>query len=228
MHLLLLNNYININLKQTIMNFLEALNWRYAVKRMNGQKVPQEKVNNILEAARLAPSSAGLQPYKVILVENPELRKKIQEVAFNQPQIAEASHLLIFAAWNEVTPKHVTDYMENIAAVRGIPVASLDQFKNTLLGHITSRTQEQNHQWAARQAYIAFGTAIAAAAVEHVDATPMEGFNPEALDELLGLKEQNLRSVTLLLLGYRDEVNDFLMNAKKVRREKEELVLELA
>jgi len=210
------------------MSLLQAMNWRYAVKRMNGAKVPQEKIENILEATRLSASSMGLQPYSVILVENEALRSKIKSVAFNQPQITEASHLLIFAAWDDTTEQHIDDYIRNIAETRGVTAESLADFRNVMLGHTQRMTQEQRHQWAARQAYIAFGTAIAAAATESVDATPMEGFNGPELDALLGLKEKGLRSVTLLPLGYRDEQNDFLAGAKKVRRSKEGLVLELA
>jgi len=210
------------------MSLLQAMNWRYAVKRMNGTKVPQEKINNILEATRLSASSMGLQPYNVILVTDAALRSRIRPLAYSQPQIEEASHLLIFAAWDNITEQHIDDYVRNIAETRGVTPESLADYRNIMLGHTQGMTQEQRHQWAARQAYIAFGTAIAAAATESVDATPMEGFNGPAIDELLGLKEKGLRSVTLLPLGYRDEQNDPLAGAKKVRRSKEKLVLELA
>ncbi|KAA5548865.1 nitroreductase family protein [Adhaeribacter rhizoryzae] len=209
------------------MDLIQALNWRYAAKRMNGQKVPQQKIDNILEATRLAPSSMGLQPYSVLVIEDEDLRKEIQRVANNQPQIVEASHLLVFAAWDNISEAQVNDYINNTAETRGVTLESLDGFKNILLGIAHHNTQEQNYQWAARQAYIAFGTAIAAAATEQVDATPMEGFNAAALDELLNLKEKGLRSVTLLPLGYRDTENDWLASQKKVRREKEGFFLHL-
>jgi nitroreductase / dihydropteridine reductase len=209
------------------MDLIQALNWRYAAKRMNGQKVPQEKIENILEATRLAPSSMGLQPYTVLVIEDEDLRKQIQKVANNQPQIVEGSHLLVFAAWDNITELQINEYINNTAETRGVTLDSLSGFKNALLGIANRNTQEQNFQWSARQAYIAFGTAIAAAATEKVDATPMEGFNAAALDELLNLKEKGLRSVTLLPLGYRDAENDWLANQKKVRREKEEFFLHL-
>ncbi|WP_026463280.1 nitroreductase family protein [Adhaeribacter aquaticus] len=210
------------------MSLIQALNWRYAAKRMNGQKVPQDKINNILEATRLSPSSMGLQPYTILLVEDEELRKQIQKVANNQPQILEASHLLIFAAWDNITPAQIEEYINHTAEVRNADPATLEGFKGALLGIAQKNTQEQNFQWAARQAYIAFGTAIAAAATEQVDATPMEGFNASALDELLNLKEKGLRSVTLLPLGYRDTANDWLASQKKVRRQKDKLIVQLA
>jgi nitroreductase / dihydropteridine reductase len=210
------------------MNLINALNWRYAAKRMNGQKVPAEKVNTILEATRLSASSMGLQPYTILVVEDEALRKEIRQVAYNQPQIVEGSHLLIFAAWDNISVEQVDEYIHQIAAERGVAADTLQGFRDSLVGRITRNTPEQNHQWAARQAYIAFGTAIAAAATEQVDATPMEGFDPAALDALLNLKEKGLRSVTLLPLGYRDTANDALATQKKVRRHKEKLFLQVA
>ena len=207
------------------MDLIKSLEWRYASKRMNGNKVPQDKVNKILEAIRLAPSSMGLQPYTVLLIEDEELKKRIQPVAFNQPQIVESSHLLVFAAWDNVTPKHIEEYIQQTASVRNAPLDSLSDFKNTLLNMAKNRTQEENFDWAARQAYIAFGVALVAAASEKVDATPMEGFNSEALDELLNLGSKGLKSVTLLPLGYRDAENDWLAQLPKVRREKEKLFI---
>lgn len=204
---------------------VKSLEWRYASKRMNGQKIPAEKVNNILEAIRLAPSSMGLQPYTVLVIEDEELKKKIQPIAMNQPQIVESSHLLVFAAWDDITPENIGDYISHTATVRNMPEEALSDFKNTLLNIAVNNTQEQNFNWAARQAYIAFGTALVAAAAEEVDATPMEGFNSDALDELLHLKEKGLRSVTLMPLGYRDTENDWLASLPKVRREKEKLFI---
>jgi len=204
------------------MSLIDTLHWRYATKRMNGNKVPQEKVDNILEAIRLAPTSFGLQPFKVIVVENPQLREKIFNEACQQPQIKESSHVLVFAANKKVSAEQIEEYMQLIASVRSIPVESLNDFK-AMFGGIVAGTAEQNFVWTARQAYIAFGVGIVAAATEKVDATPMEGFNPEALDKILGLPEQNLGSTTILTLGYRDEANDYLAKALKVRKSKSTL-----
>ena len=209
------------------MELINALNWRYAAKRMNGRRVPADKLNNILEATRLSASSMGLQPYKVLVIEDEDIRKKIQKVAYNQAPIGEGSHLLVFAAYANVTEENIQQYINQIASVRGIPVETLDGFKTTML-RLVNRSAEENYQWAARQTYIAFGTAIAAAAEARVDATPMEGFDPAAVDELLNLKEQGLRSVTLLALGYRDSEKDLLAGAKKVRKEADELIVKVA
>lgn len=208
------------------MELIKSLEWRYASKKMNGQKVSKEKVDNILKAIQLAPSSMGLQPYTVLVITDAEMKKKIQAVAFNQSQVTDSSHLLVFAAWADISPEQVDEYIQHTADTRAMPVENLAEFKNTLLGIITKNSTEQNYEWAARQTYIAFGTAIAAAAEERVDATPMEGFNAAALDELLGLKQKGLRSVTLLPLGYRDVENDWLAALPKVRRQREKLFIE--
>jgi nitroreductase len=206
------------------MELLNALEWRYASKKMNGQQVPEEKVERILEAIRLAPSSMGLQPYTVLVITDPEVKKQILPIAHNQQQIVDSSHLLVFAAWDKITPDHVDDYVNLTASTRNITVESLQEFKNILVS-ISQRPQQENHEWAARQSYIAFATAIAAAAEERVDATPMEGFNNAALDNLLGLEEKGLKSITLLPLGYRDSENDWLAKFPKVRRQKENLFI---
>jgi nitroreductase/dihydropteridine reductase len=206
------------------MELLNALEWRHASKKMSGEAVPEEKVERILEAIRLAPSSMGLQPYTVLVITDPALKQQILPIANNQQQIVDGSHLLVFAAWDKITPEHVDDYVALTASTRNVKPESLDQFKGVLT-KIASRPQEENFNWAARQSYIAFGTAIAAAAEERVDATPMEGFNSGALDKLLGLEEKGLRSVTLLPLGYRDTENDWLARVPKVRRRKEDLFM---
>jgi nitroreductase/dihydropteridine reductase len=194
---------------------------------MNGAAIPEEKLNTILEAIKLAPSSAGLQPYNVLVISDKDTKTKIHQEVSPQPQILESSHLLVFAAWEKITSQHVQNYMNLIAETRGIDLASLAQFQNNINGGILSRTEEVNFNWAARQAYIALGHAVVAAATEDVDATPMEGFNADKMDEVLGLKEKGLRSVVILALGYRDHKNDQLSTAKKVRRNHDELFISI-
>ncbi len=202
------------------MNLIEKLNWRYAVKRMDGTKVPQEKVDSILEAIRLAPTSLGLQAFKVFVIEDAALREKIFNEACPQPQIKEASHILVFAANKKVSQEQVDEYIQLIATTRNMNVEGLKDFKANF-SRIINDTEEHNFAWTSRQAYIAFGVGLTAAAIEHVDATPMEGFNAESLDAILGLKDQNLSAVTILTLGYRDNATDYLVNAAKVRKSKE-------
>ncbi|WP_276089634.1 NAD(P)H-dependent oxidoreductase [Pedobacter sp. JY14-1] len=209
------------------MSTIDALQWRYATKKMNGEKVSQDKVDQIIAAARLAPTSSGLQPFKVIVVTNPELKAKIQEVAYGQTQITDSSHLLIFAAWDKYTEERIRSVFARTNAERGLPESATADYLQRLLGIFGAQTEEQNFQHAARQAYIAFGVAITEAALLKVDATPMEGFETDKLDALLGLRERGLRSVTLLPLGYRDEAGDWLVNLKKVRTPLEDFVIRI-
>lgn len=209
------------------MSTLTNLKWRYATKRMNGQKVPAEKLENILEAIQLAPTSIGMQPFTVLVIEDAELRAKIAPAIYNQPQITEGSHVLVFAAWKEYSIENVDKYINHIASLRGIPVESLSGMRDMITGAISGKTPEQLLNWNMRQAYIALGFGLVVAAEEQVDATPMEGFDPDALDAVLGLQEKGLRSTVILTLGYRDAEKDYLSAAAKVRRDKSELFARL-
>ena len=207
---------------------LDALNWRYATKRMNGRKVPSDKVRRILEAARLAPSAFGLQPYSILVIEDAELRARVRPIADDQPQITESSHLLVFAVWNPIPEARVDEFIELTAAERAVPVAVLEEFRESILRTLRGlESLEEQLHWARRQAYISLGIALVTAAVERVDATPMEGFDPAALDELLGLGERGLRSVALLALGYRDSGTDWLAGMKKVRWQHDRLIIDV-
>ena len=207
------------------MSLLDSLKWRYAVKRMNGNKIPEATMNTILEATKLAPSSFGLTPYNIIVVEDEETRKKLQPHFYNQPQVGESSALVIFATWNSITEKEVGEYMQEIAEERGVPVESLNDFAGYINGSIKNLTAEQLQIWASKQTYIALGFTLVAAATEEIDATPMEGFKPDAVDEALGLKALGLHSAVAVTLGYRDAANDYLSGAKKVRRASEKLII---
>ncbi|WP_433777898.1 nitroreductase family protein [Flavobacterium anhuiense] len=206
------------------MALIDALKWRYATKKMNGQAVPQEKVDYILEAAKLAPSSSGLQPYKIFVITNQELKEKLRAVSFDQSQVTDASHVLVWAAWNGYSLEKISAVFDKTIAERGIPANAMDEYKQRLWGMYEPLGQEWHANHAAKQAYISFGIAIAAAAEQQVDATPMEGFIPSEVDKLLGLNELGLKSVLVLPLGYRDDANDWLVNLKKVRTAQEEFI----
>lgn len=204
---------------------IEKLNWRYATKKMDPSKVvPEDKVERIIEAARLAPTSSGLQPFEVIVVTNKEVRQRIQEIAWNQAQVTDGSHLLVFAAWDNYTPERINHMFDLVNEERGFKNEGWENYRQMLLNTYPDRDAEVNFEHAARQAYIGFGMSVAQAAFEGVDATPMEGFDPAKLDEILGLREKGLRSVTILPLGYRAEEGDWLVSLKKVRRPKDQFV----
>ena len=206
------------------MELLDKLKWRYAAKAMNGEKVAQEKIDTILEAAILAPTSSGLQPFEIMVVTNQEIKEKIRAIGWNQSVITDCSHLLVFAAWDTYTADRINKVFDHTNDVRGFKNEGFENYRQMLLNTYPQKDAEVNFQHAARQAYIAFSMAIAAAAFEGVDSTPIEGFEPDALDEILNLRAKGLRSCVILPLGYRDTENDWLANLAKVRKNKEDLV----
>ena len=210
------------------MELLEQLHWRYATKKMNPTKtVPQDKVDRILEAVRLAPTSSGLQPFEVFVVTNPEVREKIKAIAWNQSQVTDGSQLLVFAAWDNYTADRINSMFDLTNEERGSTNEGWENYRQMLLSKYPVRSAEENFQHAARQAYIGLGLALAAAAMEEVDSTPMEGFDSKALDEILNLGDKGLKSVAIMPLGYREADQDWLANLKKVRKPRELFLTEV-
>lgn len=207
---------------------LDKMQWRYAAKKMDAAKVvPQDKVDRIIEAARLAPTSSGLQPFEIILVTNKDIRAQIQAAAHNQAQITEGSHLLVFAAWNTYTAERINYMFDLTNAERGGTNEGWENYRQMLLKNYPARDAQVNFEHAARQAYIALGASLIAAAFEEVDSTPMEGFDPKSIDDILGLGAKGLRSVALMPLGYRLKGQDWLESLKKIRRPVSEFVTEV-
>lgn len=198
------------------MNLIENLKWRYATKAYNNIKVTEEKVDQILEAINLSASSCGLQSYRVFVVSNTDIQKKLGADSYNG-QISSCSHLLVFAAFTDMSSTYIDDYMAMTEKQRGLDAGALSGFRNGLHSYFSSINAEQKALWAAKQAYIALGTALIAAAELKVDATPIEGFNAATIDEVLGLKEKGLHSTVILALGYRDSEKDYMAATKKVR-----------
>ncbi len=206
------------------MSFLDKLNERYATKAMNGKVVPQEKIDNILEAIRLAPTSSGLQPFEVFVVTDKDIKSSIKEIAWNQSQITDCSHLLVFSAWDNYTEDRINYMFDLTNKIRGFKNEGWENYRQILLDGYPKRDTEINFEHAARQTYIAFMAAITQAAYEGLDSTPMEGFDPDALDKILGLRDKGLRSTLLLPIGYKDTDKDWLVNLVKVRKPMKELV----
>lgn len=205
------------------MSIISALQWRYATKKMNGEVVVESKINSILEAIRLVPTSSGLQPFEVFVITNPALKESIRKVAFNQSQITDCSHLLVFAAWDHYTTERMTHYFDHYEKERDLPKGFSDDYKNSVMKQLTSLSLERQFEHAAKQIYIALGFALAEAAALEVDSVPMEGFVSADVDDILQLSEKGLRSVLLLPLGYRDTENDWQAELKKVRKTKEDI-----
>ncbi len=206
------------------MELLDKLNWRYAAKAMNGEQVSQEKIDNIIEAARLAPTSSGLQPFEILVITDQKMKEQIRPISWNQSVITDCSHLLVFAAWDTYTEDRINKMFDLTNEIRGFKNEGWESYRQMLLGMYPQKDPEINFNHAAKQAYIAFGMSIAAAAFEGVDTTPVEGFDADKLDEILGLREKGLRSAVMLPVGYRDTESDWLVNLKKVRKSTEDLL----
>lgn len=198
------------------MELITNLKWRYAVKKYSEKKVSEDKVDQIVEAINLTATSCGIQPYRLFVITNPELRERLGEGSFNA-QIHASSHLLVFAGFDAITSDYIRDYVEMMEEQRNLEKGALNVFEDTLIRHFSVQTPEQNVIWSDKQAYIGLGTALIAAAELKVDATPMEGFDAKLFDEVLGFSDKGLHASVILSLGYRDESNDFLASMPKVR-----------
>lgn len=209
------------------MDLIQQLNWRYATQNFDStKKVAPEKLALLLETLRLAPSSYGLQPWKFVLVENPELRAKLQAASWGQAKVTEASHLLVLCRLEKMGEAEVLHFVEENAKIREQDPASMEGFKQMLLGFASQMTPESYAIWASKQVYLALGMLLSACAMESVDAGPMEGFDSAQYDAILDLPSKGLRSVVVCALGYRS-ADDKYAHAKKVRFPKDEVTLTL-
>lgn len=201
----------------------EAYAWRYATKRFDAtRKLSKEQLDKLLSAAQMAPSSYGLQPFEIMVVEKDDLRKQLQEAAYGQPQLTEASHVIVFAANKKVDEALIDSFVQRVAKTRGQSTESLQDFRNMMVGAVSGKTEQERFQWAARQAYIALGFLLSTAAIEGIDACPMEGFNNAAFDKILNLESQGLQSVVMATVGFRS-ADDKYAALPKVRKTVDEL-----
>ncbi|KOS05746.1 nitroreductase [Flavobacterium akiainvivens] len=197
-------------------DLIQDLQWRYATKKYTSQTVSEKLVAQIVEAVNLSASSCGLQPYRLFVISNPEVKKQLAEGSFNS-QIGESSHLLVFAGMNRITTGYITEYVSMMERQREMEPGALSEFADNLISFFSTQTAEQNAIWSSKQAYIGLGTALIAAAALKVDSTPMEGFDANVFDKVLGLTDKGLHCSVILSLGYRDQANDFLASLKKTR-----------
>jgi nitroreductase / dihydropteridine reductase len=206
------------------MNIIEQLKWRYATKSFDKtQKLTVDQLHILLESVNLSASSYGMQPFEVMVIENQELKDRLRAVSGDQSQVSDASQLILFAARNNLSPLHVEEYMQRIMSIRNVSYDSLSDYRNRIVKSISSKSQETLFQWASRQIYIALGFLLVTAAVEEIDTCPIEGFEKEMYDEILGLKEKGLSSVVMAAVGYRSE-DDKYQFKPKVRKSIKELV----
>jgi nitroreductase len=207
------------------MNILDKLKWRYATKIFDPQrKLTSAQLNVLLESVNLAATSTGLQPFKLFVIENEKVRQLLGEAARNQPQVTEASQVLVFAAKTEISQQYIDEYIELVGKTRGIELAELEGYKTMVQKAVLKHDTESLKNWTARQAYLALGFLLSTAAVEEIDACPMEGFDKDRFDEILGLKEKGLTAVVMATVGFRSD-KDAYANLAKVRRGLDEMMV---
>ncbi|VXB89150.1 NAD(P)H-dependent oxidoreductase [Flavobacterium sp. 9AF] len=207
--------------------FIENQKWRYATKKFDAtKKISETDLKTLKEAIQLSTSSYGLQPYKVFIIENPELREKLKPASWGQSQIVDASHLLVFANYLDVTEKHIDEYMANMAQTRGLSIDDLKPYSDFMKSKLISLPAETKQIWTAKQTYLALGNLLNAAAELKIDVTPMEGFEPEKYNEILNLNTLGLNASLVATIGYRHE-EDMTQHYAKVRKTTEELFITL-
>ncbi len=204
-------------------NFIESQKWRYATKKFDAsKKITAEDFEILKDAIQLSTSSYGLQPYRIFIIENPELRKQLQPFAWGQSQIVEASQVIVFANITNFGEAEIDQYISNLAQTRGIPAESVKGYADFMKMKITDLAEDDRNNWTSKQTYLALGNLLNAAAELKIDVTPMEGFEPEKVNELLGFNELGLNASLIATIGYRHE-EDATQHYKKVRKSKEEL-----
>lgn len=209
------------------MDIIEKLKWRYATKKFDqDKKLSIKQIDTLKEAFNLTATSYGLQPTKLLVIENKDLRASLVEHSYNQTQVLEASHLLVICIKENLLEEDVNAFFNNIKAIRNTSEEILAPFRENLVNMLANMTLEQQQQWSKNQAYIAIGNLMTVCAVEGIDACPMEGFNPKAFDESLELKDKGLKSVLLLPVGFRAN-DDMFAGFEKVRMTLEETIIEL-
>ena len=209
------------------MNIIDSLKWRYAVKKFDSEKqLSKSQINTLKEAFNLTATSYGLQPIKLVVIENKKIQKELVEHSFNQNQILEASHVLVICIPDNYTTKEVENYFNLVQKIRNTPEIITKPFKEFLTADIERKTQEELLLWNKNQAYIALGNLMTVCAVEKIDACPMEGFIPEKYNKILNLKSRNLKSILVLPVGFRAD-DCYMKDLKKVRKETQEIVIEI-
>jgi nitroreductase/dihydropteridine reductase len=209
------------------MDIIESLQWRYATKKFDRSKtLTDEKLHTLKQAFNLTATSFGLQTISLLIVENETLRAKLLPAAYNQKQIVEASHLMILCIKDHINTSDIDDMFDNVSDLRNTPETILEPYRNNLKSMMQKMTQEEQQEWSIKQAYIALGNLMTVCAVERIDSCPMEGFDRAKYDDILMLKDKELKSVLLLPVGYRAE-DDVFSGFKKVRKKLNDAVLEM-
>lgn len=205
---------------------IDKLKWRYATKNFDSNRIlSEEKLDILKQTFNLTATSYGLQPVKMVVVSNPEIKEQLMPLTYNQPQVRDASHVLVLCVESEIDKNFIVDHFKRVENTRKTPREILDRFERNLLDIFVGWDQDQVKNWMTNQLYLTLGALLTVCAVEKIDSCPMEGFLPKEYDRLLGLDKMGLESVIVLPVGYRDE-SDFFLSLKKVRRGVDELIIE--
>jgi hypothetical protein len=207
------------------MDVITGLQWRYATKKFDNTKnIPSEKMDIITKAFNLTATSYGLQPVRLVVINNKELQNQLLQHAMGQSQVADASHLLVFCIEKDVKSPYVHDYFDNVRDTRATPEKTLAPFRQMLADKFDAQQKDETRNWAINQAYLAMGNLMTVCALEGIDACPMEGFQPEKFDDVLELADLNIASVLIMPIGYRAD-DDMFAAFEKVRRSTEDTVI---
>ncbi|MEK6451006.1 MULTISPECIES: NAD(P)H-dependent oxidoreductase [unclassified Myroides] len=210
------------------MTLIDNLKWRYAAKAYDPtKKVSEENLQKILDAITLAPSSSGLQPFRILVIENQDIKNELVPYTLNPECVRDCSHVIVFAAWDKYSDEKIDNVYNLMTDIKGLPRGRFDSYTDQLKQSFKDISEEANFDHTARQTYIALGIALAQAAELRIDSTPAEGFNNEMIDKVLGLREKGLKSTLMMYIGYRDEANDWNVSLKKSRIPQEELITRL-
>lgn len=207
------------------MNSIDQLKWRYATKKFSSQKLPLSMLDKILEAANLTPTSYGLQAFKIIVIDDPDIREKLLPVSMNQDQITEASHLLVLCRYSDVGTNEIDAFAKRIGAAKNKTPEEIVAYSNKILNKIAAKKELGTFEaWLSHQVYIVLGCLLTTCAQLRIDSCPMEGFEPEKFDEILELDKHNLKSVVLLAVGFRAQTDTYQFRPK-VRKNLEHLLI---
>jgi len=217
-----------LHFKTRIMNIIDSLKWRYAVKKFDTNKNLSEiQIETLKEAFNLTATSYGLQPLKLVIIKNKKIQEKLVPFSWNQQQILQASHLLVICVKDNYTTKEVENYFNLVQKIRNTPDEVINPFKKFLTAEIAKKTQEELYVLNKNQAYIALGNLLTVCALQQIDSCPMEGFTPDKYDEILDLTKDNLKSVLVLPVGFRAS-DDYMKDLTKVRKNISDSIIEIS
>src|SRR5690606_37151629 len=208
------------------MEIIHALEWRYAVKKFDSTKsLSDQEVAMLKKAFNLTATSYGLQPIKLLVISDKAVQKKLRALAFNQAQLEDASHVLIFCIEQGIDAKYIRNYFNRVKEIRNTPENILEPFQNFLIDDFEKKSKSDIYNWATNQAYLAMGNMLTVCAMGGIDACPMEGFSTKDYDEVLDLNSKNLQSVLIMPVGHRAG-DDFMADLKKVRKPLKDSVID--